>query len=97
MRCASTLTCIVFFLMLSGCVPGGHYDVVVGGDSDTVRFTKEVEVFGLHIYATNTTADEKLLHAANVLAEYIDNDEDGVADNPKIMKALLEGKGAIVM
>ena len=64
---------------------------------DEVTFTKQVEVFGLHIYATNTTADEKLLHAANVLAEYIDNDEDGKPDNPKIMDALLEGKGAIVM
>jgi hypothetical protein len=62
-----------------------------------VTFTKQVEVFGLHIYATNTTGDDKLLHAANILAEYIDNDEDGVPDNPKIMMALLEGKGAIVM
>jgi hypothetical protein len=62
-----------------------------------VKFTKQVEVFGLHIYATNTTGDDKLLHAANILAEYIDNDEDGIPDNPKIMKALLEGKGAIVM
>jgi hypothetical protein len=62
-----------------------------------IAFTKQVEVFGLHIYATNTTADDKLLHAANVLAEYIDNDEDGVPDNPKIMKALIAGRGAIVM
>ncbi len=60
-------------------------------------FTKQVEVFGLHIYATNTTGDDKLLHAANILAEYIDNDEDGIPDNPKVMKALIEGKGAIVM
>jgi len=62
-----------------------------------VTFTKQVEVFGLYIYATNTTRDEKLLHAANVLAEYIDNDEDGMPDNPQIMAALLAGKGAIVM
>ncbi len=62
-----------------------------------VAFTKQVEVFGLHIYATNTTGDDKLLHAANILARYIDNDEDGVPDNPKIMDALLKGNGAIVM
>ncbi|MBN2130463.1 MAG: hypothetical protein JW741_13255 [Sedimentisphaerales bacterium] len=60
-------------------------------------FTKQVDVFGLRIYATNTTADAKLLHAANVLAVYIDNDEDGSPDNPEIMKSLLEGRGAIVM
>ncbi len=61
------------------------------------RFTKKVEVFGLYIYATNTTGDDKLLHAARILAEYIDNDEDVKPDNPKIMNALLKGRGAIVM
>ena len=77
--------------MLAGCSPDG---------SDTRRksmLTKQVEVFGLYIYATNTTGDDKLLHAASILAEYIDNDEDGIPDNPKIMKALIEGQGAIVM
>ncbi|HJO02688.1 MAG TPA: hypothetical protein QGG47_01795 [Acidobacteriota bacterium] len=65
--------------------------------SDAVAFTKKVEVFGVPIYATNTTADDKLLHAAGVLAQYIDNDEDGVPDNPKIMRALLDQGGAITM
>jgi hypothetical protein len=78
-------------LLLAGCSPDG------ADSSRRVRFTKQVEVFGLHIYATNTTADDKLLHAANILAEYIDNDEDGVPDNPKIMEALVDGQGAIVM
>ena len=61
------------------------------------RYTKQVEVLGIYVYATNTTGDDKLLHAANILAEYIDNDEDGIPDNPKIMKALLDSKAAIVM
>jgi hypothetical protein len=69
----------------------------VQSDSETVRFTKQVDIFGLKIYATNTTGDDKLLHAASVLAEYIDNDEDGKPDNPKIMSAMLEHRGAIVM
>lgn len=68
-----------------------------GGILISPVFTKQVEVFGLRVYATNTTGDDKLLHAANILAEYVDNDEDGIPDNPKIMKALIEGKGAIVM
>ncbi len=62
-----------------------------------VAFTKKVDVLGVPIYATNTTGDDKLLHAAGVLAQYIDNDEDGEADNPLIMAALLGGGGAIVM
>jgi hypothetical protein len=77
--------------------PYRHVDASGQEEEGRARVTKQVEVFGVHVYATNTVADEKLLHAARVLAEYIDNDEDGVADNPKIMDALLEGKGAIVM
>jgi len=77
--------------MLTGCSPDGL------DSRGRTMFTKKVEVFGLYIYATNTTSDDKLLHAASILAEYIDNDEDGIPDNPKIMKALIEGQGAIVM
>lgn len=62
-----------------------------------VFYTKKVEVFGLFVYATSTTRDDKLIHAANVLAEYLDNDEDGEPDNPEIMKALVKRRGAIVM
>ena len=62
-----------------------------------VAFTKKVVVLGIPIYATNTTGDGKLMHAAGVLAQYIDNDEDGEPDNPKILTAILEAKGAIVM
>ena len=68
-----------------------------GNNEDEARYTKQVEVFGIYVYATNTTSDEKLLHAAAVLAEYIDNDEDGEPDNPKIMEALLDGKAVMVM
>ena len=77
--------------------PYRHADASRQDEEGRARFTKQVEVLGVHVYATNTVADEKLLHAANVLAEYIDNDEDGEPDNPKIMDALLEGKGGIVM
>jgi hypothetical protein len=79
-----------FVLLVIVCVNCGSTSTA------TSPFTKQVEVLGLHVYATNTTEDDKLLHVAAVLAEYIDNNEDGVPDNPKIMKALIEGKGAIV-
>jgi len=86
---------ISLILLLSSCRSETTH--LGGGILISPVFTKQVEVFGLHIYATNTTGDDKVLHAANILAEYIDNDEDGIPDNPKIMKALIEGKGAIVM
>ncbi|MGB6339995.1 MAG: hypothetical protein WBF32_09490, partial [Candidatus Aminicenantaceae bacterium] len=94
-----TLMCVL--LLSVGCSDvsekGREADAAEQETKVDVKFTKQVEVFGIHIYATNTTGDDKLLHAANVLAEFIDNDEDGVPDNPKIMMALIEGKGAIVM
>jgi len=34
-------------------------------------------VFGIDIYAVADVTDAKLLHTANVMALYLDNDEDG--------------------
>ena len=48
----------------------------------TQLFPKQVCVFGIAILATEATPDEKLMLAARVLAEFIDANEDGVADDP---------------
>ena len=60
-------------------------------------FSRKVEVFEIPIYATRDTPDKKLLHAANVLAQYLDNDADGIPDNRRVLKALKERNGAMVM
>jgi hypothetical protein len=88
MRFFTSVLLILLGSALSGCTPEKRQGSV---------FAKQVEVFGLHIYATDTTGDDKLLHAANILAEYIDNDEDGIPDNPEIIKALIDGQAAVVM
>lgn len=67
------------------------------GGAEIPTFTKHVEVFGIHIYATAASPNEKLLHAANVLAQYLDNDEDGVPDNQLVVDALLEKKAVLIM
>ena len=51
-------------------------------------FTKYVEVFGLGVYAESGLSDEQVLHAADVLAELLDNDEDGVADDQALLSRL---------
>lgn len=56
-------------------------------------FTKHVGVLGVHVYATASTSDADVLHAAGVLAQYLDNDEDGSADNPAVL-AQLDGRHA---
>jgi hypothetical protein len=51
-------------------------------------FSKYVDVFGCSIYAESTVADEAVLHAAAVWAELIDNDEDGIVDDPLLLAEL---------
>ncbi|HAD21246.1 MAG TPA: hypothetical protein DCF87_03920 [Opitutae bacterium] len=52
-------------------------------------FTKSVEVFGLRVLATDSVPDAKVLHTANVLAEYLDNDENGTVDQSEVLAKLL--------
>ncbi|MBT3568085.1 MAG: YHYH protein [Opitutae bacterium] len=51
-------------------------------------FNKCVEVLGLRVLATSGVSEAKTLHAANMLAEYLDNDEDGNVDQPEVLAAL---------
>ena len=53
-------------------------------------FCKTTEIFGIKIYATNKVDNEKMLHAASILAEYLDNDEDGQVDNQKVVDKLVK-------
>ena len=57
------------------------------------RFVKELseyfpqvrDVFGLKIFADSSVPSSQVDHAANVLFQYIDNDEDGFADKSKAL------------
>ncbi len=51
-------------------------------------FAQYVDVFGLSIYASGEVPAEKVVHAAGVMAQYLDNDEDGEADNLDVVRAL---------
>ena len=59
------------------------------------KFPKLVEVFGIPLIATSAFAKateggkNKLQHVASVLAELIDNDNDGCADDPNVLAKLL--------
>ena len=56
-----------------------------------------VNVFGFHIFASPTTPEDKLSHAAGVLAQYLDNDEDGVPDNTQVLSHLVSRNVFIIM
>ena len=53
-------------------------------------FTKYIDVFGIPVFAPDDTEDRDVLHGAGVLAQWLDNDEDGAVDNPKIIEALTD-------
>ena len=58
---------------------------------------KYVNVFGVHIFASPTTPEDKLSHAAGVLAQYLDNNEDGVPDNLLVLSQLVSRNVFIIM
>ena len=59
-------------------------------------FTKYVNVLDcFDIYAESTIPDAKVLHAAAVAAELLDNNEDGTVDDP-LLKAELQSKQALM-
>ena len=60
-------------------------------------FPKKIDVFGVSIRGTSKTPDDKMLHAAHILAEYLDNDADGEADNPLVVDAMRARNATLVM
>ena len=49
------------------------------------KFTK---VFGVMAFAHKSVAEAKFQHLASILAEWLDNDEDGCVDTPAVLKHL---------
>ena len=74
-----------------------NFTIVVNTDPGFTNFNRKVVVFGIDIYAVAGVEDAKLLHAANVMAQYLDNDEDGVVDNQLVVDKMVENKAYLVM
>lgn len=55
------------------------------------------EVFGIPFFASERVPDNKLLHGMNIMAQYLDNDEDGIPDNPSVVDELVEERVGIMM
>ena len=74
-----------------------NFMVVAANQSGLKRFVKKVEVFDIPIYGVEKVHSYKMLHAANIMAQYLDNDEDGVIDNPTIYNKMLDNNAFMVM
>jgi len=83
------------------CLPAGDLSVrPLASDAPTgfdIAFSKQVDVWGLTIFATPATEDDKIVHAAHVFAQYLDNDEDCEVDDIKVHEALLARQASLVM
>lgn len=74
-----------------------NFTIVAHSDDGFSSFNRKVVVFGIDIYAVSSVEDNKLLHAANVMAQYLDNDEDGNVDDQLVLDKMLENKAFMVM
>lgn len=74
---------------------------IVNNDDSPKRpfnvFCKKVDVFGVYIYATENVSEIDLLHTANVMAQYLDNDEDSVVDNQLVLDRMLANQSSMVL
>lgn len=74
-----------------------NFKIVANDDGVLSAFTRKVEVFGIKIFAVPQVTDANLLHAANLMAQYLDNDEDGVIDNQAVVDKMIEKNAFMVL
>lgn len=60
-------------------------------------FSRYARVFGVHLVATTAVSETKLRHAAGVMAQYLDNNEDGVADDVMVVEEMTRVRSTLVM
>ena len=60
-------------------------------------FAKSIDVFGVNVAGKACVGDDKLLYAARVMAEYLDQDENGVADNALLINTMKNRKACLEM
>ncbi len=60
-------------------------------------FPLNTEVFGIPIRGVSGTSKVNILHAANVMAQYLDNNEDGIPDNQAVVDRMIAQGATLLM
>ncbi|HAS44511.1 MAG TPA: hypothetical protein DCS93_28795 [Microscillaceae bacterium] len=84
----------------SGTINAGNdpnFKIVANNDGILNSLPKKVVVFDIPIYAASGVEDARLLHAANIMAQYLDNNEDGQVDNPRVVETMKTNKAFLLM
>ena len=89
------------FAVLRGSAATGP-TIKTGKDIDKVArevgVVKQVTILDtVDIFAMQGTSDAAVVHAANIVAQYLDNDEDGALDDPQVAAALRSVGAAMLM
>ena len=102
-RVTASICAALFYFLMTPAAQAAEPDFKIhSGKNDRLpglksALPKYVQVFGLYIQATDRVPDAKLLHAADITADFLDNDRDGKPDNPKVNDKLWNERSAIVM
>ena len=72
-----------------------NFKIIAHNDKGFELTNRKVDVFGISIYAYPQVEDTKLLHAANIMAQYLDNDEDGIIDNELLISSLISNNASL--
>ena len=59
------------------------------------HFTQYCSPFGIPMFAVSGFDQVKFKHACNVMAQFIDNDQDGCADDIDVVKSIRESKAGM--
>ena len=113
MKLSKMMFALLLFFVFSACQKDGdttptppitinagddpNFKIVANEDGILSNFNRKVVVFGVDIYAVAAVTDANLLHAANLMAQYLDNNEDGTPDNQAVVEKLVEKNAFIVM
>jgi len=74
-----------------------NFTIIAHTDVGFTNTNRKVDVFGIPIYAYSNVEDSKLLHTANLMAQYLDNNEDGTVDNLTLLTAMKTNNAALFM
>jgi len=97
------LPCLLACAPLLACPSGGgtpgpsSFTVESHADPGFGDLPKKTVVFEIPLYAVSGVPDAKLLHAAHVMAQYLDNDEDGTVDHPPAHDAMKDADAFLFM
>ena len=56
----------------------------------SIELNKFINIFGVYVISHDSIPEEFMMHTANILAEYIDNDLDGIPDDMNVINSLTE-------